>query len=169
MVIRRAAQNDAPAIKATQTLESTTGVRAADKSQDAIILAPADARLVVEAGPGYGKTDVACARVARLLKLGIPPTRILLLSFTRTAVREMRNRIAQLADDGTSTPGVSVRTVDSFARQLWGAYIGGRPTGTFDAGIQSVLDVLSDPGDDEYERVVQALGAQFAHVFVDEA
>ncbi len=63
-----------------------------DPSQRAVIReAPREARQVVAAGPGFGKTAVACGRVAALLRAGVEPSRILLLSFTRTAVREMRS------------------------------------------------------------------------------
>ena len=83
--------------------------RVPDASQDAIVTAPTDARMLVEAGPGYGKTDVACARVAHLIADGVAPPQILLLSFTRTAVREMRTRIQQLAVRGTDVRGVETQ------------------------------------------------------------
>lgn len=40
--------------------------------QLAVIEAAGTARIVVEAGPGTGKTAVACARVAHLLKEDVP-------------------------------------------------------------------------------------------------
>src|SRR5277367_6065654 len=53
--------------------------------------------LLVLAGAGTGKTTTLCARVAWLLGEGIPAERILLLTFTRRAAREMVERAAQLA------------------------------------------------------------------------
>jgi DNA helicase-2/ATP-dependent DNA helicase PcrA len=52
-----------------------------------------DARsIVVVAGAGTGKTKTLAARVAHLIERGVPPPRILLLTFTRRAAREMLSR-----------------------------------------------------------------------------
>ncbi|HIG31469.1 MAG TPA: ATP-dependent helicase [Verrucomicrobiales bacterium] len=51
---------------------------------------------LVIAGAGAGKTRTLVYRVAFLLEQGIPPDRILLLTFTNKASREMMNRVAQL-------------------------------------------------------------------------
>jgi DNA helicase-2/ATP-dependent DNA helicase PcrA len=48
--------------------------------------------LLVLAGAGTGKTTTLCARVARLVERGVPHERILLLTFTRRAAREMVER-----------------------------------------------------------------------------
>ncbi len=48
--------------------------------------------LLVVAGAGSGKTKTLVCRVAHLLKRGVPPERILLLTFTRRAAREMLRR-----------------------------------------------------------------------------
>ena len=46
-----------------------------DPLQKAVITTPSDARVIVEAGPGTGKTAVGCARVAWLVaEGGISPT-----------------------------------------------------------------------------------------------
>src|SRR3978361_2017721 len=44
------------------------------------------------AGAGPGKTTALCARVACLVETGVPAERILLLTFTRRAAREMLAR-----------------------------------------------------------------------------
>lgn len=54
--------------------------------------------LLVVAGAGSGKTRTLACRVARLLAAGVRPERILLLTFSRRAAREMLVRAGQLAE-----------------------------------------------------------------------
>jgi DNA helicase-2/ATP-dependent DNA helicase PcrA len=54
--------------------------------------------LLILAGAGTGKTTTLCARVAWLMAQGIPGERILLLTFTRRAAREMTERARTLAE-----------------------------------------------------------------------
>ena len=54
--------------------------------------------LLILAGAGTGKTTTLCARVAWLLATGTPAERILLLTFTRRAAREMVERSRALAE-----------------------------------------------------------------------
>jgi DNA helicase-2/ATP-dependent DNA helicase PcrA len=59
------------------------------------------ARIAVLAGPGTGKTSFGLMRrVARLLEEGVPGDRIILLSFTRTAARDLREKVAALGVEG---------------------------------------------------------------------
>src|SRR5262249_8152849 len=52
--------------------------------------------LLVLAGAGTGKTTTLCSRVAWLVSQGVEPERILLLTFTRRAAREMIQRARAL-------------------------------------------------------------------------
>jgi DNA helicase-2/ATP-dependent DNA helicase PcrA len=54
--------------------------------------------LLILAGAGTGKTTTLCARVAWLLAEGVPAERMLLLTFTRRAAREMLERVRVLAE-----------------------------------------------------------------------
>jgi DNA helicase-2/ATP-dependent DNA helicase PcrA len=54
--------------------------------------------LLILAGAGTGKTTTLCARVAWLLAQGLAADRVVLLSFTRRAAREMVERARTLAE-----------------------------------------------------------------------
>ena len=63
--------------------------------QHAAVTAPPGPSLVI-AGAGSGKTRTLTYRVAYLLEQGVPPDRILLLTFTNKAAKEMMRRVADL-------------------------------------------------------------------------
>ncbi|MEK6703405.1 MAG: ATP-dependent DNA helicase [Planctomycetota bacterium] len=76
--------------------------------------------LIVLAGPGTGKTRVIIHRIARLIKNGVPPDRIVAVTFTVKAAAQLRDRLAGLVD--ASTPGaadrVAVHTFHGFGFRL---------------------------------------------------
>src|SRR3954463_11138085 len=55
--------------------------------------------LLIVAGAGSGKTRTLASRVARLIADGAEPERILLLTFSRRAAKEMLQRAARLTMD----------------------------------------------------------------------
>ncbi len=69
--------------------------RELNPQQVAAVTAPPGPSLVL-AGAGAGKTRTLIFRVAFLLEQGIPADRILLLTFTNKAAREMMRRVADL-------------------------------------------------------------------------
>ena len=66
-----------------------------NEEQLQVVLAEPGPVLVI-AGAGSGKTRVVTYRVARLLEEGVPPSSILLLTFTNKAAREMLHRVEHL-------------------------------------------------------------------------
>ena len=83
--------------------------------QKQIIEMPSNKKIIVNAGPGTGKTATACARISHLIDNGVEPSNIWLLSFTRTAVQELRDRIANFSENYDDISGVTISTVDSRA------------------------------------------------------
>ena len=72
--------------------------------------------LLVEAGPGSGKTEVIIERVKFLTKHGgFDPSDILCITFTVKAAEEMRNR---LEDDGIDTSQMTVLNYHAFYHEL---------------------------------------------------
>jgi DNA helicase-2/ATP-dependent DNA helicase PcrA len=65
-------------------------------SQQFAVVTAGPGPLLVIAGAGSGKTRTLTYRVARLIETGIDPHRILLLTFTNKAAREMLHRVEML-------------------------------------------------------------------------
>jgi DNA helicase-2/ATP-dependent DNA helicase PcrA len=70
-----------------------------NEQQLAAVQSPPGPSLVI-AGAGSGKTRTLTFRVAWLLEQGVPPSSILLLTFTNKAAREMLERVAAIAPAG---------------------------------------------------------------------
>lgn len=81
--------------------------------------------MLVLAGPGSGKTAVITGRTVRLIEKGISPSSILVVTFTRAAAREMkerflaacRERCGELSSSGGSVGKKA--SENAFDRQEW--------------------------------------------------
>ena len=71
--------------------------------------------LLVLAGPGSGKTRTIIARAAWLLAQGVPPRKLLILTFTRRAAQELKDRLKMLL--GERAAAVRAGTFHHFALQ----------------------------------------------------
>jgi DNA helicase-2/ATP-dependent DNA helicase PcrA len=89
--------------------------RELNEQQFAAVTAPPGPSLVI-AGAGSGKTRTLTYRVAYLLEQGIPAERILLLTFTNKAAKEMMRRVADLL--GQDLPSLWGGTFHSIGNRL---------------------------------------------------
>jgi DNA helicase-2/ATP-dependent DNA helicase PcrA len=64
-----------------------------DETRQAIL--DQDGHLLIEGGPGSGKTTIALLKAARVLATLAPEQRVVFLSFSRAAVRQIRDRVAE--------------------------------------------------------------------------
>jgi ATP-dependent DNA helicase UvrD/PcrA len=76
--------------------------------------------VLVEAGPGTGKTRTLVGRILRLLDRGVDPRSILALTFSNKAAEEMRERVAQMAPE--AAPLIWMGTFHAFGLELLRKY-----------------------------------------------
>jgi DNA helicase-2/ATP-dependent DNA helicase PcrA len=88
--------------------------------------------LLVVAGAGTGKTWTLACRVAHLIERGVRPERILLLTFTRRAAREMLGRAGRLTgrEIGSRVWGGTFHAVANRLLRLHGPSLGLSPSFT---------------------------------------
>jgi len=138
-----------------------------DKSQKEVIEAEPGERLLVEAGPGTGKTAVACARVAHLVReYLVSESNILLVSFTRAAIAEIRSRLAAYLKNENLAASIEVATLDSFS---WKVNKGFSPVennypNDYEGNI-SQCNKLIGSGSIEIRDYLE----NFKHIIIDEA
>ena len=72
---------------------------------------------LVLAGAGSGKTTVLLRRIARLISEGVPPTRILVTTFTKRAADEMGDRLRVLLGE-EATSGMWIGTFHSHCLRI---------------------------------------------------
>lgn len=151
--------------------EISSGSRRRDKAQLTAIGAAASTRMLVLAGPGAGKTEVSARRIAALLSQGLSASNLLVLSFSRSAVRTLTKRLASL--DGLDEQvleelrHVSMRTFDSWAFRMLrrlGSDSDELLRRSHDENIAALVDVLRTPQAAEVQRALKGI----RHVLVDE-
>src|SRR3954454_5351040 len=102
--------------------------------------------LLILAGAGTGKTTTLCARVAWLVSEGVPAERLLLLTFTRRAAREMLQRARAMVPASSRVLGGTFHSVAHRLVRRHAAALGLPPGfGVLDAGdAADVLDLLRE-------------------------
>ena len=116
-----------------------------------------DGPLLVLAGPGSGKTRVVTHRIAHLISRGVPPARIVALSFTNKAADEMRRRVEALVGPQPVVMGTfhrfAARTLRTHARM---------------AGLTSDYSILdTDDAATVMKRAARRLGISLTHTPID--
>lgn len=111
--------------------------------QSKVIHAPLDDNILVVAGAGSGKTYTMTRRIVTLIGEGVPPERILGLTFTRKAASELLSRVSSaVADSADGHAGgmflkPEVSTYDAFFQSIvrqYGLLVG------FDRDTQPLSD-----------------------------
>ncbi|WP_458405424.1 UvrD-helicase domain-containing protein [Methanobrevibacter sp.] len=78
-----------------------------------------DKPLVINAGPGAGKTRVIIERVCHLLNTGVDPKSVLVITFTNKAADELRERFKKDTKlDLNTINQMRISTIHSFCRQI---------------------------------------------------
>ena len=135
-----------------------------DRSQMNVIYKPKGSRLLVNAGPGQGKTAVACARIAYLIdKENVSPSCIWLISFTRTAVREMQSRISTYLKNRFDIDSIRIETIDSLAWKLHSGFNNQARIISYDDNIKSLLELMESDKD-----IADYLENNIEHLVIDE-
>jgi superfamily I DNA/RNA helicase len=143
-----------------------------DVTQGVVAQAPVEARMLVLAGPGTGKTETVAKRLAHLLASGVKPGQFLVLSFSRSAVKTLTRRlekhVEKAPEDLEELRHVAIRTFDSWTfrmLRLLGCTPGELLRESHDANIARLVEVLRSKEDSK--RALEHL-QRIRHIVVDE-
>jgi superfamily I DNA/RNA helicase len=106
---------NAPAYRLVRPVVAAVPAPVLDASQQAVV-DHASGPLLVLAGPGTGKTTTLVESVVERVRLGAAPDEVLVLTFSRKAADELRERIA--ARLGRTVAAPAAATFHSFCYSL---------------------------------------------------
>ncbi|MEO1063439.1 MAG: ATP-dependent helicase [Actinomycetota bacterium] len=112
-----------------QTAEEPAHLAGLDADQRAAVT-HGEGPLLIVAGAGTGKTRTLTARLAHLLRSGVPADRILLLTFSRRAAAELVERAAQMAGAHERIRGGTFHATATWVLREHGGAVGVRPNFT---------------------------------------
>ncbi|GAU08854.1 UvrD-helicase domain-containing protein [Desulfoplanes formicivorans] len=92
--------------------------------------------VLVLAGPGTGKTHTLMGRVKHLLAQGEDPATMLVVTFTRRAAQEIRNRLALVDPRGSK---MRADTLHAMAFDFWSRKLGEAPVLLSEEGARSLF------------------------------
>ena len=113
-----------------------------DEDQKAVLDRWEDEKIIINAGPGAGKTLTLCKLIERIFD-SHPSSRVLALAFSRYAVAEIKARLLSYGVQlisvenalSTKDPGCLVSTFDSFSHQASGKSAEDLKDSTYDAEL----------------------------------
>ncbi|EMC2594287.1 ATP-dependent helicase [Pseudomonas aeruginosa] len=142
-----------------------------DIEQKKVIEASTTQWMLVNAGPGTGKTQVSALRLIHLLRQGLHPAQILVLSFSRSAVATLSRRLdsMNMLDGGVAEDlrHLAIRTFDAWAFRVLrqsGAAPKSLLQNTYDENIANVTSLLNDENAIQVHERLRSI----RHVIVDE-
>jgi DNA helicase-2/ATP-dependent DNA helicase PcrA len=103
-----------------------------------------EGHLIVRAGPGTGKTRLLVQRAAGLLEEGVAPEQVLLITFTRKAAGELRERLTALLPQ---TGKVWCATFHALGRKILAQAKGDDPIIIEDDQRQDIIKRIADGAD----------------------
>ena len=118
------------------------GVRVAIRERVALtdqqrVAVEARGEVVVAAGAGTGKTTLVIERVRAALELGTAPERVLVVTYTEAAARELALRLERALPGGSGAPRPQVGTIHALAARLLREYAS-------EAGLPAEMRVLDE-------------------------
>ena len=141
------------------------------RNREHIRCAEASTRILVDAGPGTGKTELAALRMANLIRTELSPGQILVLSFSRSAVRNLTRRLARITDSDDRVleelRHVSIRTFDSWCFRMLRLLGHPAPKLLVRGHDENIASLTASITGAERDRVLTLIGDR-RHLFVDE-
>jgi len=146
------------------------------EEQKRVIEASPSSRMLVLAGPGTGKTEVVARRLNHILSQGIQANHILVLSFSRSAVKALMNRISQFGETSENVIDrlrfLSVRTFDAWTFRVL-RMLGSNPDellkSDYEENIARLTTIIKEKGLVGIARETDLPLDQLKHLVIDEA
>ena len=147
-----------------------------DTLQRTIAHEPHSSRQLIMAGPGRGKTELVAQRILHLMdEGGLNPSELIVLSFSRSAVRTLSNRLRSLDPESPglveSLRHMSIRTFDSWTYRMLrflGHTISDCLGRGYDANIEMFTRILKDDGLEILQNSHICGLHKIKHIVVDE-